>query len=312
MLPLLLLLTAHAGETWDDIREIWSVEVGGSFWVSGDLTGNVRDIPRAYSEAEVAGDVPMGGGLFLRNVVRYPAGKVEPALLLRIAWDRANGKGTFEDYGEYTRAAEQLDLRAGLGLCTQKDRNCIFAAYSYRSLTTTDTNYPITNLPAVLGDPEGVTAEGFTGRYLGELLGDALVDVLVNGIDFESQRVRIDASDVMVMHGAQVATVMGMGERVTLDGALGYYFVNNSHDVTADIQADVNEPDTTEPFSYAYERPMGIVGLDLALSVGVLPDQDDVQLALGLRGSLLTLIDLEPDRSVGGYLQGGVFLSAKW
>lgn len=310
-LLLLALATGTAGEGWDRLRDVWSVEVGPTFAIRGDLSGNVRDIPRAYAAADVAGDLPLGGGLFFRSILRYPTGGVEPAWLFRVEYDQAASGGIFRDYGEYARRSSGLTLSTGLGACLPTN-TCVFAAYSYRHVRTSDDNYPITNIEAVLGNPDGASIDAFTPPYLERILIPGIL-AIIDTVDFDSQRIRVDLSDRSPMHGAQLAMIGGMGQRVTIDGAFGGYSLVQSHSMTARVNKDIEDPDgETEPFSYTYDKPMAAIGFDLGLSVGVLPTAMPVQLAVGIRGSSVTLLDMSVDRTIGGYLNGGVFLSAKW
>lgn len=303
---------AHADDAWQRVRSFWSAEVGASFDFTGDLTGNVRDIPRAYSEGEVAGNLPLGGGLFLRSIARYPTGKrVDPALLTRVAWSKESSAGTF-DGTDYTRDLDRVELLVGPGACVDK-RTCLFATYGYRQLSSRDVNYPITNLEAVLGEGDQFDVEGFTPPFLGAIIDPGLVDLLLSTVDFSQQKVTIDTADRFTMHGGQLALVVGAGEQITVDGAVGYYVARQAHDTTANVQLlDREPPDDKRSFAYSWAKDTGFLGIDLGGSIGVLPPSKPVQLAIGIRGSVWQIIDLSPDRSVGGYLKASAFVSTKW
>lgn len=303
---------AEAGEAWERVRSFWSAEVGASFDLTGDLTGNVRDIPRAYAEGEVASDLPLGGGLFLRSVARYPTGgRVDPALLARVTWSKEHASGAFNG-ADYTRDLDRVELLVGPGACLDR-RTCLFAAYGYREIHTRDTNYPITNLEAVLGEGEDFDVAGFTPPLLGAILGPGLVDLLLSTVDFSQQQVTVDSSDDFVLHGGQLGLVVGAGEQITVDGAVGYFVARQAHDADTTVRLlDQAPPDDVKTFAYAWQKDTGFLGIDLAGSIGVLPPSKPVQLAVGVRGSVWQIIDLSPDRSVGGYLKASAFLSTKW
>ncbi|MCB9662864.1 MAG: hypothetical protein H6732_02035 [Alphaproteobacteria bacterium] len=314
LLPLLLLLStqAHAGETFEELQRYWSMELGAGFELSADITGNVRDIARPYASGDVASDLPLGGGFFFRNVLRYPLGKASPALLARIAYANTATSGALDTHGDYTRGAERLEVLVGPGVCVD-DHACLFATFGWRHVGTFDDNYPITNLAAALGNSDEFTVDSFTAPYLGAIIGETLVNGLLSTVDFDNQRVAIDVTDDVVMQGGMLATVIGAGQRITVDGGVGYFVLHQIHTATTRVTKDVADaPDDVTSFDYDWEKGLGAVGIDLGTSIGLLPDRFPVQLALGLRGSLVALVDLDRDRSVGTYVFASGFLSAKW
>lgn len=311
----LLATSAWAEESpagWEGAKRWWSAEIGLGFALSGDTTGNVRDIPRPYAAGEPAGDLPLGFGFDMRHVLRIPVGAVEPALLVDLGVARTGSGGTFEDYGDYATRATRVDLLAGPGVCFEPD-GCLFAAYGYRQLDLGNDNLAVGNLQAVLGDRDEYVVDSFVQPYLSAVLGQGLVDLLLASIDFEDQRVSVDLVDRLTMRGGMLAFVAGARHRVTVDGAVGYYAVRQTHETGARVIADVEEdPDAVTTFDYAWEKGLGVLPIDLQGSVGVLPDGLPVQLAVGVRGSVWTVIDLDPDRTVGSHLHAGAFVSTKW
>ncbi len=321
MLPLLLLsttLSAHAGTddgALERIAKVWSAEISFGVNAQGDLTGNVRDVPRAYSAGQVVNNIPLGPRFSFRNILRYPAGLYTPALLLDISYAGARSAGEFEDYGAYDRRASYVALRAGAGLCMEGDNTCIFAAYGFRQINTRDDGLPIDNLAAVLGSPsEGEEwIPSFVERYLGAILPSALVDGLLSTLDFDSQRVRVDLTDRVRLQGGSLSIVTGIHRRITLDTNLAYFLATQTHTTAANIVANVNNTDASPTiFDYEWEKTYGALAVDVNLSVGLLPERFKPQLSVGLNANLLTLNDTEPDRQLGTWLQMGGFLGAKW
>lgn len=306
LLASLMTPTAEAGDAWEKVREHWSADVSVGLFVNGDLTGNVRDIPRAYAASEVAGDLPMGAQVGMRNVIRYPLEAASPAILANVQYGSAGASGTFEPNGDYTRTADRIEVQVGPGVCLA-DGACVFAAYNYRQVDTADVGYPINNIGAALGEPEGVTVPGFTGPFLTALVGEQAVALLLGLVDFDSTTVTVDVSDVVKMNGGTLAVVAPLGGRMTVDASLGYFSSSQTHTMSATITDAEGEATVVE---YDYVKPFGVIGSDISFGVNVLPDSVPARLSVGVRASLLTIVDMTADRAMGGYVAGGAFIAA--
>ncbi len=301
---------AHADDTFDTVRRYWSVEIGAGFHFSGDATGNVRDISRPYADNEAGGKLPLGGGAFVRSVLRYPVGKVAPALLTRFDGWAGSSAVNVPGYDTTTRTMQRLEVQVGGGLCVE-DGACVFGTYAFRNLNTTDTNYPITNLSSVLGDGD-YQVDPFAAPVLSALVGDALVNLVLGTLDFESSKTEVDLTDHHAAQGIGIAGFAGLGERVTVDGGAAYYWSEQVHTTQVRVTKDITAPEDVQLVDYDWAKSVPMFGVDFGVSVGVLPSRYPAQLAIGVRASSLILIDSSAERSVGAYVAGMGFVSTKW